>query len=114
MQYPNDVVYSSHCWNMYKFWLKSNICQLTFCMKQNYDAGSKTIKEKNHVLFMQPLNNLGIGSSMRKESFGTRTLRIVLDTAETWSQDSATQAPKNEDSLFNPESASNLIRIWKR
>jgi hypothetical protein len=52
-------------------------------MKQNYDAGSKTIKEKNHVLFMQPLNNLGIGSSMRKESFGTRTLRIVLDTAET-------------------------------
>lgn len=31
---------------------------------------------------MRPLNVLGVGSSMRAGSYGTKTLKVVLDTAQ--------------------------------
>ena len=47
---------------------------------------------------MQSLNVLGVSSSMREGSFGTRTLKLVLrHSTEIWDQDSSTRTPKNED-----------------
>jgi NAD(P)H-dependent FMN reductase len=33
---------------------------------------------------MKPMNVLGVASSMRESSYGTRTLRIVLDAAQKY------------------------------
>ena len=55
---------------------------------------------------MKPLNVLGISSSMRESSFGTRTLKIVLDTAQNYeAKTRLLELRKLRMPPFNPDSS---------
>jgi NAD(P)H-dependent FMN reductase len=55
---------------------------------------------------MKSLNLLGVSSSMRKGSFGTRTLRIVLDAAQKYEAKTRLLGlRKLKMPLFNPDSS---------
>jgi NAD(P)H-dependent FMN reductase len=56
---------------------------------------------------MKPLNVLGVSSSMRERSFGTRTLKIVLDTAQKYEvKTRLLELRKAMMPLFSPDSSS--------
>jgi FMN reductase len=56
---------------------------------------------------MRPLNVLGVSSSMRERSFGTRTLKMVLDTAQKYeAKTRLLELRKVMMPLFNPDSSS--------
>ena len=55
---------------------------------------------------MQSLNVLGVSSSMREGSFGTRTLKIVLDAAQKYeTKTRLLELRKMKIPLFNPDSS---------
>jgi len=55
---------------------------------------------------MQSLNLLGVSSSIRKGSFGTRTLRIVLNAAQRHeAKTRLVELRKLKMPLFNPDSS---------
>ena len=55
---------------------------------------------------MKPLNVLGISSSMRESSFGTKTLKIVLDTAQNYeAKTRLLELRKLRMPPFNPDSS---------
>lgn len=55
---------------------------------------------------MQSLNVLGVSSSMREGSFGTRTLKIVLDAAQKYeTKTRLLELRKMKMPLFNPDSS---------
>jgi NAD(P)H-dependent FMN reductase len=55
---------------------------------------------------MQSLNVLGVSSSMREGSFGTRTLKIVLDAAQKYeTKTRLLELRKMRMPLFNPDSS---------
>jgi len=56
---------------------------------------------------MRPLNVLGVSSSMRERSFGTKTLKMVLDTAQKYeAKTRLLELRKVMMPLFNPDSSS--------
>lgn len=56
---------------------------------------------------MRPLNVLGVSSSMRERSFGTMTLKMVLDTAQKYEiKTRLLELRKVMMPLFNPDSSS--------
>ena len=56
---------------------------------------------------MKSLNVLGVSSSMREGSFGTRTVKIVLDTAQKYeAKTRLLELRKIGMPLFNPDSDS--------
>jgi FMN reductase len=58
---------------------------------------------------MKSLNVLGVSSSMREGSFGTRTVKIVLDTAQKYeAKTRLLELRKIEMPLFNPDSDSSI------
>lgn len=55
---------------------------------------------------MQSLNVLGVSSSMREGSFGTRTLKLVLDAAQKYgTKTRLLELRKMKMPLFNPDSS---------
>jgi NAD(P)H-dependent FMN reductase len=62
------------------------------------------IAGENNVLFMKTLNILGIAGSMRKDSYGTKILKIVLDIASNYeAETSLLELSKANIPLFNPD-----------
>jgi NAD(P)H-dependent FMN reductase len=58
---------------------------------------------------MKSLNVLGVSSSMREGSFGTKTLMIVLDTAQKYeAKTRLLELRKMEMPLYNPDSDSSM------
>jgi NAD(P)H-dependent FMN reductase len=58
---------------------------------------------------MKSLNVLGVSSSMREGSFGTKTLKIVLDTAQKYeAKTRLLELRKMEMPLYNPDSDSSM------
>jgi NAD(P)H-dependent FMN reductase len=56
---------------------------------------------------MRPLNVLGVSSSMRERSFGTMTLKMVLDAAQKYEVKTCLlELRKVMMPLFNPDSSS--------
>ena len=53
---------------------------------------------------MKSLNILGIAGSMRKDSYGTKILKIVLDLASKYEAQTSLLEPRNANMpLFNPD-----------
>jgi NAD(P)H-dependent FMN reductase len=60
--------------------------------------------EENNALFMKTLNILGIAGSMRKDSYGTKILKIVLDLASKYEAQTSLLDLRNANMpLFNPD-----------
>jgi NAD(P)H-dependent FMN reductase len=60
--------------------------------------------EENNALFMKTLNILGIAGSMRKDSYGTKILKIVLDLASKYEVQTSLLDLRNANMpLFNPD-----------
>jgi NAD(P)H-dependent FMN reductase len=62
------------------------------------------IEGENNALFMKSLNILGIAGSMRKDSYGTKILKIVLDLASKYEAHTSLLELRNANMpLFNPD-----------
>jgi NAD(P)H-dependent FMN reductase len=73
------------------------------------ESDSKSRRRKEDILFMKSLNVLGVSSSMREGSFGTKTLKIVLDTAQKYeAKTRLLELRKMEMPLYNPDSDSSM------
>jgi NAD(P)H-dependent FMN reductase len=73
------------------------------------ESDSKSRRRKEDILFMKSLNVLGVSSSMREGSFGSKTLKIVLDTAQKYeAKTRLLELRKMEMPLYNPDSDSSM------
>ena len=74
-----------------------------YAIKKYYKAVSNLVGE-NRLLFMKTFNILGVAGSMREGSFGTRTLKIVLDIARKYEAETRLlELRKTSMPLFNPD-----------
>ena len=77
---------------------------ILFIVHLNYYKLVSNIVGENNVLFMKTLNILGIAGSMRKDSYGTKILKIVLDMASKYeAETSLLDLRKANMPLFNPD-----------